>query len=396
MDFRIGYRRPLRTATLLRKKRQRTRLWLAAVVAVTVAVTACSWEPGQSNAASTGAAAPTLHVALNSKAPAPASASRRIYPYSIVPGGVASRDDIVRRVTTDKVVAEHYASFDVKKAHTVAVETPRAVHVSYRKGDKVYWTAKKVMLAQGETLLTDGTHAIRGRCGNRISDTAMLPVAMNEPSADELDASMNVAPEPGDDGSLQNASFSLDDPTAGNPTSFQRFASFSLPGDAPASAPPTRSSMPGMPAGMPSAMGLGPTRYLATSSSPALVLEPVSQVPGAGTPAVTPDAPVATPGPTTMPETPVTPVFVPDPSTPPLAVTPEGTPLPPVTVNTPDAPGTPVVPVIPVTPDSPVTPAPPVPPIKTPVPEGEIPEPGTLWLFGVAFLLLAVLRNKTR
>jgi hypothetical protein len=394
MDYRIGYRPPLRTATLKRKKRQRTRLWLAAVAAVTVAVTACTWEPDQATTASKGAAAPTLNVALHSQAPAPASASRRIYPYSIVPGGVASRADIVRRVTSDKVVAEHYASFDIKKAHTVAVEKPRAVHVSYRKGDKVYWTAKKVMLAQGETLLTDGTHDIRGRCGNRISDTAQLPVAMNEPSAEELDASMNVAPEPGEDGSLQNASFGLEDPAAGSPTSFQRFASFSLPSDAPASAPPTRSSMPGMPAGTSGAMGLGPTRYLAASSSPALVLEPVSQVPAASTPA--PDAPVATPGPTTIPETPLTPVFVPDPSTPPLAVTPEGTPLPPVTVNTPAPPATPVVPVVPVAPDSPVTPAPPAPPVKTPVPEGEIPEPGTLWLFGVAFLLLAVLRNKTR
>lgn len=388
MDFRVGYRPPLRTATLLRKKRQRTRLWLAAAAAVTVAVTACTWEPGQSGTASTVAAAPTLRVALNSQGHAPASASRRIYPYSIVPGGVASREDIVRRVTSDKVVAEHYASFDIKKAHTVAVEKPRAVHVSYRKGDKVYWTAKKVMLAQGETLLSDGSHDIRGRCGNRISDTAQLPVAMNEPSAEELDASMNVAPEPGDDGSLQNASFDLDDPAAGNPTSFQRFASFSLPSDAPASAPPTRSSMPGMPAGTSSAMGLGPTRYLAASSSPALVLEPASQVPAADTPA-------ATPGPTTIPETPLTPAFMPEPSAPPLAVTPEGTPLPPVTVNTP------APPVVPVASDTPVTPAPPAtpdpaPPVQTPVPEGEVPEPGTLWLFGVAILLLAVLRNRTR
>jgi hypothetical protein len=358
MDFRIGYRRPLRTATLLRKKRLRTRLWLGAVIAVAVTVTACTWEPGASTAASTTAAAPTLHVALNSTAPPAATASRRIYPYSIVPGGVGSREDIVRRVSTDQVVARHYASFDIQKAHAVTVSKPRAVHVSYRKGDKIYWTANKVMLAQGETLLSDGTHDIRGRCGNRISDTAMLPVAMNEPSAAELDESMNVASA--DDGSLQNASFGLDDMMAGNPTSFQRFANFNVPlNNAPAT-PPVRGGMPSVPAGTQSAMGLEPPRYLAVSSSPAMVLQRANQAPD--TPAVVP-APVDTP-------------------TPSLPVVPVDTPLPPVTTD------------IPATPTVPVTPLAPVPPVKEPLPEGEIPEPGTLWLFGAAFALLLLVTRK--
>ena len=113
---------------------------------------------------------------------------RRVYPYSIVPGGVAGPSELAQVIRTDKVVAAHYASFDLGKARAVTVATPRAVHVSYRKGDQVYWTSKKVMLAAGETLLSDGKQAMRARCANRISDVAMFPVEAQEPTADVLDS----------------------------------------------------------------------------------------------------------------------------------------------------------------------------------------------------------------
>ncbi len=111
-----------------------------------------------------------------------------MYPYSVVPGGVASQAELVRIVRSDKVVATHYASFDLSRAHAVTVAKPRAVHVSYRKGDKVYWTAKKVMLREGETLLSDGKNEMRTRCANRISDVAQFPVEAHAPSAELLDA----------------------------------------------------------------------------------------------------------------------------------------------------------------------------------------------------------------
>lgn len=114
-------------------------------------------------------------------------APRRIYPYSIVPGGAATRTELARVIRTDKVVAAHYASFDVDKARPVTVTRARAVHVSYRKGDKVYWTAKKIMLAEGETLLSDGSNEMRARCANRISDLAQFPVEADGPGAEVLD-----------------------------------------------------------------------------------------------------------------------------------------------------------------------------------------------------------------
>jgi hypothetical protein len=129
---------------------------------------------------------------------------RRVYPYSVVPGGVASQAELVRIVRSDKVVASHYASFDVSRAHEVSVAKPRAVHVSYRKGDMVYWTAKKVMLREGETLLSDGKNEMRTRCANRISDVAQFPVEAHAPSAELLDTAYE-----GEDGSLQNASAAM-------------------------------------------------------------------------------------------------------------------------------------------------------------------------------------------
>jgi hypothetical protein len=116
--------------------------------------------------------------------------ARRVYPYSIIPGGVSDRAELVRMVASDKVVARHYASLDVNNVRELTVTRPRAVYVSYRKGDKVYWTAKKLMLAEGETLLSDGSSEVRTRCGNRISDVPQLPVETRGPTPEELDTAV--------------------------------------------------------------------------------------------------------------------------------------------------------------------------------------------------------------
>jgi hypothetical protein len=132
--------------------------------------------------------APAAGLRLSARpAPAPAQAPRRVYPYSIVPGGVSSSAELARAVMADKIVAAHYAGVALDKAALRTVAKPRAVYVSYRKGDQVYWTAHKVMLAEGETVLSDGVNDIRTRCGNRISDTPRLPVEARGPAEQELD-----------------------------------------------------------------------------------------------------------------------------------------------------------------------------------------------------------------
>lgn len=381
MDHRIGYRRPLRTAALLRKKRLRARLCFGAAMAIAAVTAACTWEPGATTPVSHTAAAPLVRVALNSSEPAAAGATRRIYPYSIIPGGVATREDISQRVKTDAVVAEHYAPFDIKKAHPVTVDKARAVHVSYRKGDKVYWTAKTVMLTPGETLLTDGSNEIRGRCGNRISTKAMLPVAMNEPTAAELDQSMNVAP----DGGLENTAFTFDDPVSGgNPTAFTRLALYTPtnPGPVDPLKPP---GMPSVPFSAPNGNGLVPTRYITASAEPGGTV--AIPVPVAVTTPSTPANPVSTPDAPVTPVSPVTPVA-------PVVPVKPVTPVIPVTPVHVDTPVTPNPPVTPVTPGMPTVD--PLPPVTPALPHGDIPEPGTLWLVGAALAALALTRKKVR
>jgi hypothetical protein len=113
----------------------------------------------------------------------------------------------------DKVVAAHYAGFAVEKASLRTVAGERAVYVSYRKGDRVYWTARKVTLADGETIVSDGRNEIRARCGNRISDTPQLPVEVKGPDERELDTPLDPAGGAAD-GALRQTAFALDEDAA--------------------------------------------------------------------------------------------------------------------------------------------------------------------------------------
>jgi len=196
MDRSYPYSRRLTRRTQLQKR-------LAAVAAMGVAGCAVLYALTAPSPAATPADLPSALVTTSASTSAPEQAltasPRRVYPYSIVPGGVSNARELGRVIREDKVVAAHYAEFDMSRAHEKTVATPRAVHVSYRKGDKVYWTAKKVMLAEGETLLSDGTHEARARCANQISDTPRLPVEAHGPSAEELDSSVA-------DGGMQDVS----------------------------------------------------------------------------------------------------------------------------------------------------------------------------------------------
>jgi hypothetical protein len=111
-----------------------------------------------------------------------------VYPYSIIPGGVLSAAELRSAVAHDSVVAAHYAAFDLAKARVFRLQEARAVYVSYRRGDDVFWTSKKLRLAVGETLITDGQHTSRTRCGNQISDVPRTPISLvDDPLPQTLD-----------------------------------------------------------------------------------------------------------------------------------------------------------------------------------------------------------------
>jgi len=117
----------------------------------------------------------------------PAAANAPVYSYSVIPGGVSSAHSLRAALHRDPIAAAHYVGFRVQDARLIRLTTERRAHVSYRIGDKIYWTRKEIILHAGETLLTDGTHLARTRCGNRIADVPGGPTSPAEPPVEVID-----------------------------------------------------------------------------------------------------------------------------------------------------------------------------------------------------------------
>jgi hypothetical protein len=111
------------------------------------------------------------------KAPDPAQIPRKIYPYSVIPGGAYSGEELALARRIDRVVADHYSDFETGAVAVRTLPQDRYFYVSYRKSDRVYWTANKRRVPKGEMLLSNGKHLARTRCGNRLSEAPQLPVA---------------------------------------------------------------------------------------------------------------------------------------------------------------------------------------------------------------------------
>ena len=320
------------------QQRRRFKHRLAAVIFAVIAACALAFAigPQQDPAAN----APEMHVlpglaATGSDTPA----ARRVYRYSIVPGGAANGAELVHAVRSDRVVAAHYAGFDVQHARAVTVTRPRAVHVSYRKGDKVYWTAKKTTLKAGETLLTDGRNEMRARCANRISDVPRFPVEAHGPIPESLD---KVVDDHGIETEGEIAFVDAPEPEVDLPG--QSFRPVWPDSDHPVPVNPDRSRPP-----------------LAFERPPGMPW------PSFGWPGVPPQF-------TETPETPEPPVIT-FATPPPLSGWVD---LPPDLVPQPDP--------VPPTP-------PPNPPLDLP-PPADVPEPGTPWLAAIALVAMLGLRRR--
>ena len=116
---------------------------------------------------------------------------RKVYPYSMVPGGAESLDE-ARRAMSDPAIKANYANIDFHQLKQVKLTTNISGYVSYRWGEKIYWTSKMLTLRAGETVFTDGVHLVRGRCLNCYSPRAMLPIRPTEPTEKVLDTPVEV------------------------------------------------------------------------------------------------------------------------------------------------------------------------------------------------------------
>jgi hypothetical protein len=116
--------------------------------------------------------------------------NRTVYPYSVVPGGIEDASDLKYAAEHDPVVAAHYAGFDYDHARVVRLVLARSVYVSYRIGNKVYWTHRRVTLKKGEKIITDGKMIARARCANRVEELPQQATTSSEPPAAKFEEPM--------------------------------------------------------------------------------------------------------------------------------------------------------------------------------------------------------------
>ena len=143
------------------------------------------YASGSTSASSRPVAASEDPLFLQSSATLPA---RPLFPYSVIPGGAYSAQELENAIEHDPLVAHHYADFDLAKVHIVRLDQDRMEYVSYRLGDRIFWTNRELRLHKGEEVITDGTHLARTRCGNRLSDHAVGPTSAAQPSPEVLES----------------------------------------------------------------------------------------------------------------------------------------------------------------------------------------------------------------
>lgn len=150
---------------------------------LTITVVGYRWVLKQTIRIVTGSRA----TGIEAYVPAPnARAQRAVHPYSVIPGGVASIDEVQASVQHDPVVAAHYRGISPYALHFERLPVPVHMYASYRIGQSVYWTNHRILVPRGELVLRDESHFIRARCGNLLAfdlphDVTALPQPPLEP-----------------------------------------------------------------------------------------------------------------------------------------------------------------------------------------------------------------------
>ena len=125
---------------------------------------------------------------------APVPPPRRVvYPYSVVAGGIQAPQELREVSEHDQVVGLHYAGFDFQNARMIELQEARLVYLSYRIGDRIFWTKRKVSLRKGEKLITDGKITARARCANQISPVAVEAISPQEPPLEKFEEPILMA-----------------------------------------------------------------------------------------------------------------------------------------------------------------------------------------------------------
>jgi len=186
--------------------------------------------------------------------------TRRVYPYSVVDGGAHSVQELRSAIGRDPVVARHYSNFKLDRARVIEAKTDGAFHVSYRMGEEIFWTKKRLKVAKSEKLITDGTTFTRTRCANVLSEVLPGKTSPDEPNPEAFDT---PAPPPSHSTPLTPPVVAGGGPpdTTGTPSEPTPFASPGvIGGDPPAATQPPSGFMPpvAIPGGSPASGGGNP------------------------------------------------------------------------------------------------------------------------------------------
>lgn len=104
------------------------------------------------------------------------SPARPVYRHSVVPGGVYSRAEVQEAVFRRADVAEHYRNVNVHNLAPARVSKDGLYYASYRRDNSIYWTSYRLRVDPTETVLGDGEHLVRARCGNLLSAESLRPI----------------------------------------------------------------------------------------------------------------------------------------------------------------------------------------------------------------------------
>lgn len=116
----------------------------------------------------------------------PVRLSRPIYRYSVVPGGFGDPAELRQVADRDYVVRTLYNGLNFPLVHEHRLKGDTLMYVSYRIGQKVFWTQKPHLLKEGDKTFTDGRELVRARCGNLLSLTPRFPTRSVEPSMADM------------------------------------------------------------------------------------------------------------------------------------------------------------------------------------------------------------------
>jgi hypothetical protein len=102
-------------------------------------------------------------------------ASFRPLNYALLRGGFSSVDEFFERVHDDPVLHSFYGDCADRNASMHALPEDITAFSTFRKGDKIKWAQKPLLLKKGEYIMTFCGKTVLARCGNLISVSPMQP-----------------------------------------------------------------------------------------------------------------------------------------------------------------------------------------------------------------------------